>query len=207
MLHKKSKVFIDLYSALSWLISKETHATAQYYIKMNGGQISLYRTQITGTSAYSEDGVWSWPWAIIKCRKRRRIYRTRIYWNFGYIKYQLHSIALVSTTVIYIEQSKVIRSQLQGRLVQSDACQQHQATDPVTQQQCYLPPIQPTDAAVQLMSSHSVKTTVTMNIKKLARSNHNEPYTRLVGWGLTALLTQNRSYSACRFVGIFYSKL
>ena len=30
---------------------------------------------------------------------------------------------------------------------------------------------------------------------------------RLVGWGLTALLTQNRSYRACRFVGIFYSKL
>jgi len=30
----------------------------------------------------------------------------------------------------------------------------------------------------------------------------------LVGWGLTALLTQNRSYRACRFVvGIFYSKL
>ena len=29
---------------------------------------------------------------------------------------------------------------------------------------------------------------------------------RLVGWGLTALLTQNRSYRACRFVGIFYSK-
>jgi len=29
----------------------------------------------------------------------------------------------------------------------------------------------------------------------------------LVGWGLTALLTQNRSYHACRFVGIFYSKL
>jgi len=29
----------------------------------------------------------------------------------------------------------------------------------------------------------------------------------LVGWGLTALLTQNRSYCACRFVGIFYSKL
>jgi len=29
----------------------------------------------------------------------------------------------------------------------------------------------------------------------------------LVGWGLTALLTQNRSYRAWRFVGIFYSKL
>jgi len=29
----------------------------------------------------------------------------------------------------------------------------------------------------------------------------------LVGWGLTAILTQNRSYRACRFVGIFYSKL
>ena len=29
----------------------------------------------------------------------------------------------------------------------------------------------------------------------------------LVGWGLTAVLTQNRSYRACRFVGIFYSKL
>ena len=29
----------------------------------------------------------------------------------------------------------------------------------------------------------------------------------LVGWSLTALLTQNRSYRACRFVGIFYSKL
>ena len=29
----------------------------------------------------------------------------------------------------------------------------------------------------------------------------------LVGWGLMALLTQNRSYHACRFVGIFYSKL
>ena len=28
----------------------------------------------------------------------------------------------------------------------------------------------------------------------------------LVGWGLTALLTQNRSYRACRFVGIFYSQ-
>ena len=28
-----------------------------------------------------------------------------------------------------------------------------------------------------------------------------------VGWGLTALLTQNRSYRACSFVGIFYSKL
>jgi len=28
----------------------------------------------------------------------------------------------------------------------------------------------------------------------------------LVGWGLTALLTQNRSYRACRFVGIFYSR-
>jgi len=26
---------------------------------------------------------------------------------------------------------------------------------------------------------------------------------RLVGWGLTALLTQNRSYRACKFVGIF----
>jgi len=25
----------------------------------------------------------------------------------------------------------------------------------------------------------------------------------LVGWGLTALLTQNRSYRACKFVGIF----
>ena len=32
-------------------------------------------------------------------------------------------------------------------------------------------------------------------------------YGWLVGWGLTALLTQNRSYRACRFVGIFYSKL
>jgi len=31
--------------------------------------------------------------------------------------------------------------------------------------------------------------------------------TRLVGWGLTALLTQNRSYRACQFVGIFHSKL
>jgi len=30
---------------------------------------------------------------------------------------------------------------------------------------------------------------------------------RLVGWGLTALLTQDRSYRACRFVGIFYRKL
>jgi len=31
---------------------------------------------------------------------------------------------------------------------------------------------------------------------------------RLVGWGLTALLTQNRSYRACKFVGIFHrSKL
>jgi len=29
----------------------------------------------------------------------------------------------------------------------------------------------------------------------------------LDGWGLTALLTRNRSYRACRFVGIFYSKL
>ena len=29
----------------------------------------------------------------------------------------------------------------------------------------------------------------------------------LVGWGLAALLTQNRSYRACKFVGIFYSKL
>ena len=29
----------------------------------------------------------------------------------------------------------------------------------------------------------------------------------LVGWGLTALLTQNRSYCACKFVGIFHSKL
>jgi len=29
----------------------------------------------------------------------------------------------------------------------------------------------------------------------------------LVGWGLTALLTQNRSYRACKFVGIFQSKL
>ena len=29
----------------------------------------------------------------------------------------------------------------------------------------------------------------------------------LVGWGLTALLTQDRSYRACRFVGIFYRKL
>jgi len=29
----------------------------------------------------------------------------------------------------------------------------------------------------------------------------------LVGWGLTALLTQNRSYRACKFVGIFRSKL
>ena len=29
----------------------------------------------------------------------------------------------------------------------------------------------------------------------------------LVGWGLTALLTQNRSYRACKFVGIFHSKL
>ena len=28
----------------------------------------------------------------------------------------------------------------------------------------------------------------------------------LVGWGLTALLTQNRSYRACKFVGIFYSR-
>jgi len=28
-----------------------------------------------------------------------------------------------------------------------------------------------------------------------------------VGWGLTALLTQNRSYRACKFVGIFHSKL
>ena len=33
------------------------------------------------------------------------------------------------------------------------------------------------------------------------------PFSWLVGWGLTALLTQNRSYRACRFVGIFYSKL
>ena len=29
----------------------------------------------------------------------------------------------------------------------------------------------------------------------------------LVGWGLTALFTQNRSYRACKFVGIFHSKL
>jgi len=29
----------------------------------------------------------------------------------------------------------------------------------------------------------------------------------LVGWGLTALLTQNKSYRACKFVGIFHSKL
>jgi len=28
----------------------------------------------------------------------------------------------------------------------------------------------------------------------------------LVGWGLTALLTQNRSYRACKFVGIFEKK-
>ena len=30
---------------------------------------------------------------------------------------------------------------------------------------------------------------------------------RIGGWGLTALLTQNRSYRACKFVGIFHSKL
>jgi len=29
----------------------------------------------------------------------------------------------------------------------------------------------------------------------------------LVGWGLTALLTQNRSYRACKFVGKLHSKL
>jgi len=38
-------------------------------------------------------------------------------------------------------------------------------------------------------------------------SNTSTSDNKLVGWGLTALLTQNRSYRACRFVGIFYSKL
>ena len=39
------------------------------------------------------------------------------------------------------------------------------------------------------------------------RAGHRHTVGWLVGWGLTALLTQNRSYRACRFVGIFYSKL
>jgi len=39
------------------------------------------------------------------------------------------------------------------------------------------------------------------------RALKNSPrYPELVGWGLTALLTQNRSYRACKFVGIFHSK-
>jgi len=37
--------------------------------------------------------------------------------------------------------------------------------------------------------------------------NNFNDFPEMVGWGLTALLTQNRSYRACRFVGIFYSKL
>ena len=37
---------------------------------------------------------------------------------------------------------------------------------------------------------------------------HHSSHGWLVGWGLTALLTQNRSYRACKFVDIFHrSKL
>jgi len=47
--------------------------------------------------------------------------------------------------------------------------------------------------------------------QRLLRAGSHTPASQqvgwLVGWGLTALLTQNRSYRACRFVGIFYSKL
>ena len=57
-----------------------------------------------------------------------------------------------------------------------------------------------------------------MEVRKLSQPRHCTPGVQsvlnqmslvgwLVGWGLTALLTQNRSYRACRFVGIFYSKL
>jgi len=46
-------------------------------------------------------------------------------------------------------------------------------------------------------------------LQPLSASNPLFSITRwlLVGWGLTELLTQNRSYRACKFVGIFHSKL
>ena len=52
--------------------------------------------------------------------------------------------------------------------------------------------------------------TVTVTLQQCCQcsdSDSDTPAGWLVGWGLTALLTQNRSYRACRFVGIFYSKL
>ena len=51
------------------------------------------------------------------------------------------------------------------------------------------------------------KTDATSSVERCSGSGRLCTARRLVGWGLTALLTQNRSYRACRFVGIFYSKL
>jgi len=53
-------------------------------------------------------------------------------------------------------------------------------------------------------------TTVTRRISsrlKRYKNYKNRLVGWLVGWGLTALLTQNRSYRACKFAGIFHSKL
>jgi len=55
--------------------------------------------------------------------------------------------------------------------------------------------------------SASVNLPLHHKVQKLSSGTGSRGRSRMVGWGLTALLTQNRSYRACRFVGIFYSKL
>ena len=55
-------------------------------------------------------------------------------------------------------------------------------------------------------SCNDASTTIVVTHQDAGNRPHSFTSTGwLVGWGLTAFLTQNRSYRACKFVGIFHS--
>ena len=71
----------------TWLGSTIIQACPYFIHFDNYSWTSLYRTRIIWTSTYIEVGLWSRPPAIIKGRKRHRIYWTWLYQSLGYIEY------------------------------------------------------------------------------------------------------------------------